>query len=265
MNENPVIELFAIGTELAIGQIQDTNSSWIAQQIARMGGQPRRLTVLNDDMDDIVRALEESLARNTDIILLNGGLGPTPDDMTVDAICRFIGCESAIHEPTIEDYMQRRDYKNRDEVSPGLIKMGTVPEGAEAFPNPAGWAPLIKVKYDGSTIFILAGPPREMQAVFNEYVAEFLSGQFKTKTSTCRVWTEMFESEVSPHLQKVMEEFPGTYLKAYVALRSDDKDAMPVDIVAHGTDEAAAAENMESAMNRFKELVEGAGKRFEKD
>ncbi|MBI2194355.1 MAG: competence/damage-inducible protein A [Planctomycetes bacterium] len=262
-NDSPAIELFAIGTELAIGQIQDTNSFWIAQQIARLGGRPRRLTILNDDLDDIVSALRESLARGTRILLLTGGLGPTPDDLTVEAVCRLLSVPASVHEPTLEDYVRRRNYKDRSEISPGLKKMGTIPAGAEAFPNPAGWAPLIKLQHRDATFLIMAGPPKEMKAVFSTYILEFLGSRFKTKSVTRRIWTEMFESEVSPHLQRVMQESPGTYLKAYVALRSEQRNAMPVDIVAQGQDVPQATANLDVATRMLGDLIRAAGKRFE--
>src|SRR5207244_11002017 len=82
------IELFAIGTELVLGRIQDTNSYWMAQRIAELGGVVRRMTTLSDDLEDIVHALRDSIERGTETILTSGGLGPAPDDLTVDAICR---------------------------------------------------------------------------------------------------------------------------------------------------------------------------------
>jgi hypothetical protein len=70
----------------------------------------------------------------------------------------------------------------------------------------------------------------------------------------------MYESEMSPHIQKVMQEFPGTYLKGYVALRSQERQAMPVDIVVRGKDEVEAASVLEGATARLRELVLAAGK-----
>lgn len=263
--DDPSIETFAIGTELAIGQIQDTNSSWMAQEIARMGGQPRRLTILVDDLDEIVRALRDSVDRKTSIILITGGLGPTPDDMTVEAVCQLTGQESKISEPIIEDYIVRRGYKSRDEVSEGLLNMATVPVESEPMPNPAGWAPCIKLKFEDTLFFLMPGPPRELKGVWESYLGPFLREQFKTVTKTRRIWTDMYESQVSPHMQKVMKEFEGTYVKAYVALRSDERKAMPVDIVCHGENDASAIRNLDAATHRFRELVESENCRFEVD
>ena len=78
------IELFSIGTELVLGQIQDTNAHWIAQQILQIGGELRRVTMLRDNADEMHEALDSAVKRETSLILTTGGLGPTPDDMTVE-------------------------------------------------------------------------------------------------------------------------------------------------------------------------------------
>jgi len=257
---SPAIEIFAIGTELAIGQIQDTNSAWLAQEVTRLGGRPRRLTVLSDDLEDIVRSLRDSLDRGTGILLVTGGLGPTPDDLTVEALCRLAGIPSEVHEPTVQDYIGRRGYKSREEVTPNLLKMATLPKGATVHANPVGWAPCIEVAVRDSVVLSMPGPPREMKGIFEAHVQRILSQRLQAKSATRRVWTSMYESEMSPHIQKVMQEFPGTYLKGYVALRSQERQAMPVDIVAHGKDEAEAASILEAATARLQELVLAAGK-----
>ena len=98
MEHIPVIELFSIGTELILGQIQDTNAHWIAQQVLQLGGTLRRATMLRDEADEMLEALEDSVSRKTDLILTTGGLGPTPDDMTVEIIANIIGTRQVVHE-----------------------------------------------------------------------------------------------------------------------------------------------------------------------
>src|SRR5437660_3969957 len=98
MNQTPV-EIFAIGTELVIGRITDTNSQWLARQTAELGGSVRRITALIDDPDEITGALKDSLARGTRLILTSGGLGPTPDDLTVEAVARVLGRGTMVDEP----------------------------------------------------------------------------------------------------------------------------------------------------------------------
>lgn len=263
MSTNPPIELFSIGTELTIGRIQDTNAHWLAQEIAELGGNLRRMTIVSDDLDDIIRAIDDAVQRETGIIIITGGLGPTPDDMTVDAVCRIAGVSSVVHEAILEDFMRRRDIKAREDATPPMLKMATVPEGAEAFQNHVGWAPCIKVSHKSSTLFILPGPPREMEALFNGYVAEFISASVQTKSAALRVAVNMSESEVSPHLEAVMEAYPTTYLKAYVAMRQSADQWLPVDIVATGEDAADAQHILNNAVARLSDLVTEQGKSME--
>ncbi|MCS6859707.1 MAG: competence/damage-inducible protein A [Abditibacteriales bacterium] len=263
MTSAPTVELFAIGTELILGLIQDTNSYWLAQQIAQLGGQLRRVTMLRDDRAEMLRVLNDAVERGTDVIITTGGLGPTPDDMTVEVVAELIGAKTIIHEPTIAFYMQRRNLKSREEVTPNLVKMATIPEGAEVFFNPVGWAPCIKVRKNQSVIFILPGPPREMEALFTRYVAEFISANYQIKTAKQRVLVHMFESEAAPLMQKVMQRFPGIYLKGYVALRASADHALPIDLFARGSDAADAQDVLAAALDYFAELVREKGKQVE--
>src|SRR3712207_4608763 len=99
----------------------------MAQQIAELGGNLRRVTQLVDDLDQIVDALDDSMRRGTGIIITTGGLRPTPDDLTVEAVARVLNRETVVDEATLDDYMRRRNLSSRDEISPGLRKMATVP------------------------------------------------------------------------------------------------------------------------------------------
>lgn len=261
--DDPDIEILSIGTELVLGRIQDTNSYWMAGQIAHLGGRLRRVTIIHDDLDTIIETINGSVRRGSGIIIASGGLGPTPDDLTVEAMAKLIGVGTAIDEPTLSDFIRRRNLKSRDEVSPGMIKMATVPQGAEVNQNSVGWAPCISLKKDGSTIFTLPGPPKEMEWLFSNYVAPFISSSYQTKSAALRVVVNMSESEVSPLLQEVMQRYPKTYLKAYVAMRHSQKDGLPVDVVAEGEDGASAQKTLSEAVDCLSRLVVDEGKLME--
>ena len=261
--DGPDIEILSIGTELVLGRIQDTNSYWIAGQIAQLGGRLCRVTMILDDIDTIIAAVEDSVSRGAGIIIATGGLGPTPDDLTVEAMAKLVGTDLALHEPTMADFIRRRNLSSRDQATPGMVKMATVPEGADVYPNSVGWAPCISVKKDDSTIFILPGPPKEMEGLFTPYVAPFISSSYKTKSAALRVVVNMSESEVSPHLQEVMERYPQTYLKAYVAMRHSKEGSLPVDIVAQGPDAEGAQQTLSAATDYLSQLVVAKGKKME--
>ncbi|MCZ6676642.1 MAG: competence/damage-inducible protein A [Candidatus Poribacteria bacterium] len=260
MEHTPVIELFSIGTELILGQIQDTNAHWIAQQTLQLGGQLRRVTMLRDEFDEMIEAIEDSIRRKTELILTTGGLGPTPDDMTVEVVAKIIGKQPIVHEETLTSFIKRRQLTSRDDVNPAMVKMATVPETAEVFQNPVGWAPCISVTTDESTILMMPGPPREMKGIFETHIVPLIAERYSAKTATLRVYVSMFESEVSPILQQVMGKYPNVYLKAYVALRRADGQYMPVDLVSTGADDEDARGQLQGAVDCFRQLVTEKGK-----
>ena len=255
MERTPVIELFSIGTELILGQIQDTNAHWIAQQILQLGGQLRRVTMLRDEFDEMFEAIEDAIHRETDLILTTGGLGPTPDDMTVQIVSKILGVQPVVHEETLTSFMERRNLTSHDDVTDAMVNMATVPETAEVFQNPVGWAPCVRVTKDSSSILLMPGPPREMKSIFDAYITPLISEHYSARTATLRVYVNMFEAEVSPLLQQVMDKHPNVYLKAYVALRRDDNHYMPVDLVSTGSDEDKAQSQLQEAAEYLRTLV----------
>lgn len=256
------IELYSIGTELVLGQIQDTNAHWIAQQILQLGGELRRVTMLRDDFDEMTEALDSAIQRDTALILTTGGLGPTPDDMTVSVVASLIGTKPIVCNETIAEYRKRREMSENDPLNEALTKMATVPESAQVFQNPAGWAPCISVKYQQSTIMMMPGPPREMKSIFETHIQPLIVDRYRAEISTARVHVSMFEAEVSPLMQKVMERHPDVYLKAYVSLREAGENTMPVDLVSTSSDKDESETQLKLAIGYFKELVIDAGKSF---
>ena len=259
------IELFSVGTELVLGQIQDTNAHWIAQQILQNGGELRRVTMLRDDFDEMTEAVNSAIQREISLILTTGGLGPTPDDMTVSVIASLIGKKTIVSNETVAEYKKRRDMSDDDILSDALTKMATIPESAEVYQNPAGWAPCISVDYKQSTIIMMPGPPSEMKAIFDTYIQPLIVERYRDEIRTARVYVSMFEAEVSPLMQKVMERYPDVYLKAYVSLRNAEGNSMPIDFVSTSSECHETDEQLKSSIDYFRGLVIEAGKSFSYD
>ena len=256
------VEIFSIGKELLIGQIQDSNSFWLSQQVTSLGATMQRITILDDHQPTIVKALGDAVARGAKTILTTGGLGPTPDDLTVPAIAELLGVGLHVDDDVVQDHLRRRGI-TIDEHTENLKRMATIPDGATAYPSPAGWAPLVRVEVDGCTIFSMPGPPREMEAIFARFLEDYFSaGEGAHRAVTHRVYVDMWESEVSPMLQQVMEAVPGTYCKGYIAL--GNQRFLPIDVVTRGADEAAAQAGLEKALDLLERLVGEAGRDFQR-
>jgi nicotinamide-nucleotide amidase len=259
----PRVELFAIGTELVMGRIYDTNSFWIAEQLAKLGAWPRRIICLPDEDELVIEAFADSIQRGTDVIITTGGLGPTPDDRTLDCVCGLLGIGQTVDRVTADSYKVRRNLAADSELNPSMLKMATVPDGATVYQNPAGWAPLIELPAGPTTFYMMPGPPKEMQALWTTHLNGILSSVFHSTTAAKRVWVTMYESEVSPHLQQVMKTHPQTYLKAYVALRSET--TLPVDLVANGPDDQTAQNTLDAAIALLTALIQAKGKEIHLD
>jgi molybdenum cofactor synthesis domain-containing protein len=253
------VEIMSIGEELLLGRIQDTNSFWLARRIAELGGTVQRITVIGDDQPTIVRALREALGRGAGTIVTTGGLGPTPDDLTVASVAELLGVGVREDEAALADYCHRRE-TTVEQLSPALRRMATVPEGCEALLNPAGWAPAIRARVQDATIFVLPGPPREVEALFDRYLADYFRDTAEC-TRARRVYVGMWEAEVSPLLQEVMARVPGVYLKGYVA--QGEQRWLPVEVIARGADEASAQRALDDAVELLRDLVRAADRAFQ--
>jgi nicotinamide-nucleotide amidase len=255
----PAIEIFAIGTELVRGLIQDTNSFWLAGQIAELGGDLRRVTLLTDDKEEIRSALQNAVERGAGILIATGGLGPTPDDLTVEAVSEWLGLPVEVSEVAAADYCERRKL-TREELGENLLRMARCPRGAEVMTNPVGWAPCIGVEVGGARLFIMPGPPKEMQALFTRYIAPTISESYEVRSASLRVNVDLWESEVSPLMEATMARHPGVYLKAYVALRNSPEEKLPVDLVATAADAASAQALLQAALDDFAAQVRDKGR-----
>ena len=92
------VEIFIIGNEILIGDIQDTNTHWLCREINGLGGRVARAVVLRDDEEIVAAELKVSLARGADVIITSGGLGPTADDLTLAAVARGAGVQLRLHD-----------------------------------------------------------------------------------------------------------------------------------------------------------------------
>ena len=253
----PTVQIVAVGTELVLGRIQDTNSFWLSQHLTELGAEVRRITVIPDTLDEVVAVLQGAADDCTEFVVVTGGLGPTPDDLTVEAFAKLLNEGTYQDRSLLEDYMRRRQI-SEDELSEGMRKMATVPESAVVWASPAGWAPCIQVKKATTTYFVLPGPPREMEALFDRYVATAISESLEVRSAARRVFVNMSESEVSPLIEVAMEQLPGLYAKAYVALRTDTH--MPVDFVARASSDREARRMLSDAIDQFSTGVKAMGK-----
>ncbi len=162
------VDVLAIGTELLLGQIVDTNSSWIGEQLALAGLDTFEHRKVGDNLPRMVRSLRE-LLDEADAVIVCGGLGPTPDDVTREAIAEVMGVELERREELIEWVSALFGTRGRD-MPANNLRQCDVPVGAEPIPNSVGTAPGIRAEIGDKIVYAVPGVPYEMQLMISEQV-----------------------------------------------------------------------------------------------
>ena len=263
MEDRLRVELVAIGTEVVYGLTLDTNTHWLAQQVVRLGGDVRRVTKIHDERETIQACFREAIERGSDLVISTGGLGGTQDDITNAALADLSGSDLIVHEGALDDFVRRRGLASRDELPPHFVRMATVPASADVLRNEVGWAPGLHLLVAGTDLFALPGPPREMEAVFVAHVLPYLTERSHVKTATTRLLIGLsYESQVAPHLDALMEAFPGAYLKARLG-STPRKGWLPVDVLVVASNEADAKRRLQEVIAAFQQRLAGDGRPLE--
>lgn len=161
-------EIISVGTELLFGEIVDSNAAFLAQQLAARGVTLHRKTVLGDNLNRVSEGVRLALSR-ADLVIVGGGLGPTDDDLTREAISAVLG-ETPQEDPELLAWLEGL-YTSRGRPMPQVNrKQAWLIPSAEALPNPVGTAPGWFVRTNGKFIVALPGPPREMHRMWREQV-----------------------------------------------------------------------------------------------
>ena len=162
-------EIVSIGTELLMGELVDTNSAFIASELAKLGIEVRWVTKVGDDPDRLFEVIDRAFARS-DVTLTSGGLGPTSDDLTRETIARVFGEEMSVQDNLLAHLKSL--FANRGFPMPETnIKQATLIPSAQAIPNPMGTAPGWWAERNGRVIAAMPGPPREIQRMWEREIA----------------------------------------------------------------------------------------------
>jgi nicotinamide-nucleotide amidase len=190
-------EIVAIGSELLLGQIVDTNSTWIAQRLTALGVNLFYKSVVGDNPERMKEVLSRALER-ADVVITSGGLGPTQDDLTREAVAEVTGRKLVLHQPFVEQIEQR--FRNRGFImTKNNERQAYMPTGAIPVNNPNGTAPSFIVEDPRGSIFVLPGVPFELKWLFDNEVAPYLRRKFSlSEIITYRVLkvAELGESRV---------------------------------------------------------------------
>jgi nicotinamide-nucleotide amidase len=236
-------EIVAIGTELLLGQIVDTNSSWIGEQLALTGIEHLRQTKVGDNLDRIVDALEGALSR-ADAVICCGGLGPTQDDITREAIAKVMGVE--LERRRELEVVIRELFESRGRtMAANNLRQADVPAGATVIEHRTGTAPGLICPVGSKVIYAVPGVPHEMREMLERAVLPDLAERAGVRQAivsrTLRTWGES-ESRIAELLGPRIEQLDGPG-NPTIAFLASGMEGIKVRLTARG-DTTAAAEDL---------------------
>ncbi len=250
--------LIAIGNELLDGIVLDTNSNWMEVRLKGLGVQIRRLVSVRDEIEDIGEALK-FVREECDMVITSGGLGPTHDDMTLQAIAKALGREIIEDREAVR--IIKRQYKTLHEkkivataeLTDARLKMAQLPKGAAPLDNRVGGAPGVMIQDKNTIIFCLPGVPAEMKFIFEDSVIPWVKENSLQKFHEQIVEFQMKDESVfAPAIDSVMKKVPDVYIKSMPKPYGTAK-AIRVWISARGTNNAKLKEVVQRAISYLEE------------
>ena len=227
-------EIMGIGTELLMGELNDTNAAWIATRLPALGITLQWVTLVGDDLPQLTHAFQQGLERS-DVIFTTGGLGPTQDDLTREAVAAALGETPAVQEDMVEQLRQYFRARGQDMPSHNIKQAWLIPS-AEFVPNHNGTAPGWWARRGGKHIIIMPGPPVEMQAIFRDHIEPRLREMVTEEVTITRNVKTMGLGEAA--VDEIMSEYFGQE-NPYLGIYSK-ADGIHLRVIARAADEAAA-------------------------
>ena len=169
-------EIVTIGTELLLGEIVDTNSAWIAERLTTIGLNLFYTTTVGDNLERIIQVLRQALERS-DVVITTGGLGPTVDDMTREAVAAATNCELHLDEALLDEIACFFNRHGRG-MTANNRRQALMPAGARIIHNPVGTAPCFAVEQGGHLLISLPGVPHEMEHLMTTEVLPLVQAHF---------------------------------------------------------------------------------------
>lgn len=248
-------EIITVGTEILLGDILNTNTYYLSNELANIGVDVYYQITVGDNEKRLLNQLEESFKRSN-LILLTGGLGPTEDDITKEICAKYFNMEMEFHQPSwdkiieIHNKMKRKPTENNK-------KQAYFPVGSIIVPNEYGTAPGCIMEKDDKTIIVMPGPPREMKPMFDNYIKPFLK-----KNSDCILQSKVHriigigESKVENDLLDLIQKQQNPTIATYA---KDGECTVRVTAKSKTIEEAEKLIQpiSDEIKNRFKEAVYG--------
>jgi nicotinamide-nucleotide amidase len=253
------VDVVAVGTELLLGQIVDTNSSWIGEQLAAHGFDSLLQVKVGDNLGRVVTALRDALA-HADAVIVCGGLGPTHDDLTREAIAAVMGAELELHQDIADRIRAMFEARGRS-MPDNNLQQAMVPAGATVIAQTRGTAPglICPVSLDGrqKVLYAVPGVPHEMKDMLERAILPDLHGRSGDVavivSRTLRTWGES-ESGLGERLSGIIDALDGVG-NPTLAFLASGWEGLKVRLTAKASDTDAAAALLAEWSQRVEEVV----------
>jgi nicotinamide-nucleotide amidase len=249
--EKVFASIITIGDELLIGQVIDTNSAWIAQELNKNGITLKHRIAVGDVWDDIWSALDEE-SRHASLIIITGGLGPTADDITKPLLCEYFGGKMVVHQPTLEHVTRIFNRLNRPMIDRNT-KQAEVPDVCTVLKNDRGTAPGMMFQKNGTIFISLPGVPHEMKWIMENQFIPLIPELFKTGFIEHRTLLTygIGESFLADLVKDLEESLPAHIKLAYLP----NYGIVRMRLTAFGFDQEALQKQIGTLFLAFKEKV----------
>lgn len=168
-----VVELVSVGTELLLGNIVNTNARYLSEKCAMLGLSVYYQTTVGDNEERLAEVIKTALNRS-DIVILNGGLGPTEDDLTKETCAKVMGLPLVTDQHTEERLKEYYKGRKKEDLPESNWKQAVIPEGAVVFDNGNGTAPGLVVEQNGKMVILVPGPPNELYPMMEKQICPYL-------------------------------------------------------------------------------------------
>ena len=248
-------EIITVGTEILLGDILNTNTHYLSNELANMGVDVYYQITVGDNENRLLNQLEESF-RRSDLVVLTGGLGPTQDDLTKEVCAKYFNLDMEFHQPSWDKIIEIHNKMKRTPTENNK-KQAYFPVNSIILPNEYGTAPGCIMEKDNKTIIVMPGPPREMKPMFDNFVKPFLQKNSEDilKSKVIRiigVGESKVENDLLDLIQKQVNPTIATYAKdgeCTVRITAKGKTVEEV--------EGLILPVVKEIKNRFKETVYG--------
>jgi len=219
MQQQTFASIITIGDELLIGQVIDTNSAWMAQELNKAGIWVKRRVAVGDSWNEIWQALDEE-SKHADIILITGGLGPTADDITKPLLCQYFGGRLVTNQQVLEHvkYLFEKVFKRAPPILDRNLKQADVPDTCTVLHNERGTAPGMWFEKNGKVYVSMPGVPHEMKGIMASSVLPRLQQHFKMSAIVSRTLLTfgIGESFLAERIKDFEEALPENIKLAYL-------------------------------------------------